>query len=143
MPVPGDSVALVQPSPHPVFGALLRPQCLDIQPGHANPALAQLLRRAGARRYAVITACNPGSRQLDAADNAARQAWLAERLTRLKLRFFPACNGPDVSDWPAEPSFLVLDAPLALLRRLGRACGQNALVAGRRGGRPRLVWLHA
>lgn len=140
---PGDSVALVQPSPHPVFGALLRPQCLDIQPGHANPALAQLLRCAGARRYAVITACNPGSRQLDAADNAARQAWLAERLTCLKLRFFPACNGPDASDWPAEPSFLVLDAPLALLRRLGRACGQNALVAGRRGGRPRLVWLHA
>lgn len=116
---------------------------LTIFAGVPVPALDGLLRHLGARRYAVLTACNPGSRQLAAAENATRQARLAARLTALNLAFFPACNGPEAAEWPPEPSFCVLDAPLAVLRRLGRAFGQNALVAGRRGARPRLVWLLA
>lgn len=114
---------------------------LDIFPGCPSPRLAHWLCRQGARRFALITACNPSSCLLDVAENAARQARLAARLSALGLRFLPACNGPEAADWSPEPSFLVLDAPLALLLRLGRSFGQNALVAGRRGGRPRLVWL--
>lgn len=120
--------------------ALLLP-FVNIVPGRPSPALAVWLKRTGARRYAVITACNPGSVQRDEAENAARQARLAVRLAAHGLRVLPAVNGPDAPDWPAEPSCLVLDPPLALLRRLGRAFGQNALVAGRRDGRPRVVWL--
>lgn len=119
----------------------LLPPFVDIVPGRSSPALAGWLKHAGARRYAVITACNPGSVQLDEAENAARQARLAVRLAAHGLRVLPAVNGPESSDWPAEPSCLVLDPPLALLRQLGRAFGQNALVAGRRDGRLRLVWL--
>lgn len=132
----GSDAALRRISP-----PALLPPFVDIVPGRPSPALALLLRHTGARRYGVITACNPGSRQLSEVNNVARQARLAERLTDLNLRFFPACNGPDATNWPAEPSFLVLDAPLALLRRLGLVFGQNALVVGRRDGRPRVVSL--
>ncbi len=96
------------------------------------------LRRQQARRVAILTACNPRSRQLGKRENAARNAALAEELRAYGLRFLAALGQPQSGAWPAEASFAILDIGPAKLDALGRRWGQNAALLAGPDGRPRL-----
>lgn len=107
--------------------------------GSNKPKLDALLERYGTSRWAFVTAWNPASRQLSAAENDARQDQLLDELTTRGFRCLPGeGRGADPS-WPAEESVLVLDIPPAVARGIGRRFGQIAVVVGRRGSLSKLV----
>jgi hypothetical protein len=76
----------------------------------------------------VITAYNPGSRQLPDEVNARRNAALAADLRAVGLDIVLAVGrAPDGNDPWREASFAVIDADLDTVLRLGRAHGQRAI----------------
>ncbi len=75
-----------------------------------------------------ITACNPFSRKLDNATNAAKQAELTKELAQRGLSFIEGEGRHPSGGWPAEPSYFVLDLSLEEAKALGRRYGQNAVV---------------
>jgi hypothetical protein len=112
---------------------------LVLRIGERNRALDRLLRRHGRRHWAFITAWNPRSRRLPEWRNAQRQ----RRLARLfPLALMGAGIGEDPA-WPAEESLCVLGLPAGRAQRIARLFGQNAVVAGTRGGAARLIWCDA
>ena len=107
--------------------------------GERNHELDRLLRRHGWRDWAFITAWNPRSHPLPAWRNDYRQ----RRLARLfPLALVGAGIGED-PDWPGEESLCVLGLSAGRARRIARLFGQNAIVAGTRGGAARLIWCDA
>lgn len=108
--------------------------------GQPNRALERLLRREQARRWAYVTACNPGSRRLSTWRNAARQRGLAQLVA---AHGFIALRGAGVGDdpgWLPEASLMILEIAPGSALRLARQFGQRAIVVGRRGTAPRLLW---
>ena len=117
------------------------PHRLAIRVGERCAALDALLAAHGAEEWAYLTAWNPGGRPAPAAANAAAQARLAAALAatgRPLLR--GAGAGPDPG-WTPEPSFLVLGLPRAEALALAARFGQEAIVAGRRGGTAELLFV--
>jgi hypothetical protein len=104
--------------------------------GERNGALDRLLHRHRRRDWAFITAWNPRSRRLPRWRNERRQRALARLLP---LALLGAGIGDNAS-WAPEESLLVLGVTAGRARRLARQFGQNAIVAGCRGGLARLVW---
>jgi hypothetical protein len=102
-----------------------------------------LLAAAGADAWAFITASNPRSVPLVAADNAARMARLAQLLRDRGVAHYAGAGVGDDTTWPAEPSLLVVGLVEAEALALARAFDQLAIVAGRRGEAARLVWVEA
>lgn len=110
-----------------------------------HPALDAALADLGFRQWAFLTAVNPSSCRLTDADNHGRMQALLQALKRCRQPFIlgesialaPARHG----DWPPEAGVLLPGLALGRARRLARRFGQNALVAGVRGRRARLVWL--
>nr|WP_281376933.1 DUF3293 domain-containing protein [Deinobacterium chartae] len=84
----------------------------------------------------MITAWNPRSVRLCAADNERRGARLRSDLEARGLPCHPAGNGE--GEW-AEPGFLVLDLSLRTAAELGERWEQNAVIWGV-GRRAALVW---
>jgi hypothetical protein len=115
-----------------------RPIALRV--GQPSRALDRLLKRHGVRVWAFVTACNPRSRRLADWCNLARQRRLQALSGRLGFAALPGAGVGDDPAWPAEPSLLIVDIGRARARRLARLFGQNAIVVGRRGGPPELVW---
>jgi hypothetical protein len=108
--------------------------------GETSPPLDDLLRRHGARSWAFVTACNPGSIPLSADENRGR----AEELTRVVSEGgypFRTGRGIGEGDWLPEESLLVLEIALEDAAALGRRFGQNAILVGEAGAPARLVWL--
>jgi len=103
---------------------------------HLDRALS--LHRA--RHWAFITACNPRSRVLPRWHNALRQRRLHALVTQLGYLAWPGAGIGESPYWQPEPSLLVVGIPVAAAVRLGRQFRQNAIVAGRRGRAPELVW---
>lgn len=121
----------------------------DLRVGERSEALDALLRHAGLRWWAFVTAWNPGSRALPGWRNRGRQRLLCRRLAsgmsawgraRAPL-VLPAAGIPRGEDWGAEGSLLVAGLPPSAALRLARAFGQNAIIAGHRGRAARLVWV--
>lgn len=96
--------------------------------GAASEALANLYRQHGTDCAAFVTACNPYSRKLGDAANAARQTELESDLRRRGLVFFMGAGTHPIGEWPAEPSVLVMGLPLEESKALGRKYEQNAVV---------------
>ncbi len=111
---------------------------LSLMPYRRNPALVAWLRRQGAQRVAILTACNPRSHPLSKHENAKRNIALAAELQAASLRHFDASGTAQRGNWPAESSFAILDISLARLDALGRRWHQNAALVAGRDGRPRL-----
>lgn len=114
---------------------------IDLKIGEPSPALDHLLDARGATRWAWLTAVNPGSRVLEEAENRARLERLRDELAGLGWAFFEAVAVEPDGDWPDEPSFLVLDPDAERMRALAKEHGQNACLAGERGGAPQLILL--
>ena len=116
--------------------------------GVCSLPLLDLFGRHRCECAAYLTACNPFSQDVGPAENAARQAELARQLKGRSLTFIegigldgqmPADGG--ASQWPGEPSFLVLGLSLEAARALGRKHAQNALLWCASDGVPQLVLL--
>ena len=113
--------------------------------GVFSEPLARLLERHHCDCAAYLTACNPFSEDLGAAENAARQAELSRELTERSLRFIEGVGqgsqveGPE--QWPGEASLLVLGLSLEASRALGCQHEQNALIWCAKDAVPQLVLL--
>lgn len=118
-------------------------ESFDLSIGLAAPALDRLLARAGADRWAYVTAANPASLRLEEEENARRLARLDAEIARRGWRAIPGASLDPEGFWPAEASRLLLGVEEAAARALARRFGQIAFVAGERGAPPRLCWVEA
>ena len=113
---------------------------IALRVGRHSRALDRLLQRRGLRGWAFVTACNPRSQRLPGWRNLARQRRLQALAERLRFAALPGVGIGDDPAWPPEPSLLIMGIGRARARRLARLFGQNAIVVGRRGRAPELVW---
>jgi hypothetical protein len=113
---------------------------IALRVGQRSDALDRLLKRRRLRAWAFVTACNPRSRRLPGWRNLARQRRLQALSGRLGFAALPGAGVGDDPAWRPEPSLLLMGIGRARARRLARLLGQNAIVAGRRGRAPELVW---
>jgi len=112
-----------------------------IRVGRTNGALDDVLRRHGCSSWAFLTAFNPGSVPLGESENQARQHRLEQELRSQGYAFFPAKGEPDLKDWRAERSVLVLGISRDDAVRFGKQYGRNAIVAGNLQDVPILLWI--
>lgn len=112
---------------------------MDFRIGKYSPALARLHEAHGARHSDFITAFNPASKRLSAAENVARHTELGEQLEALGANRLPAAGVDPNGEWPPEPGYLVFDLAHEQILALGRAWGQNATVHIDTDAIPRLV----
>ena len=92
--------------------------------------------------WGIVTAYNPGA-LLSNEQNEHRQRRLCARIAASEWRCFAGSNIADDGVWPAEPSYLVVPVAAQQVLALGREFGQLAVVFGRRGAAPELLWTHA
>lgn len=116
---------------------------LVLRVGRRSRRLDALLAALGARRFAWLTAVNPGSRRLSERDNARRLAHLDAEIARRGWRALPGASRDPQGHWPDEPSRLLLDVDAETARALARQLGQNALLVGSCGEPVRLLWVAA
>ena len=110
--------------------------------GKADAAADARLGAAGVcTHWAIVTPCNPVHRGIDAAANAADLVAFNHELQQCGARRLPAVNRDPTGRWPDEPGCLLLDPDQDQAERLGRHYGQRAIVRGRIGAAPQLVWL--
>jgi hypothetical protein len=116
---------------------------LVLRIGRLNPpAQGRLRREAGVRsHWAIVTPCNPGSRQLDWTTNAARLEAFEIAIVDGGVRSWPSINRDPLRSWPDEPGFLICDPETGYAECLGRQYEQNAILVGRLGEPSQLVWL--
>ena len=91
--------------------------------------------------WAILTPCNPDSRPLSVQENTVLLEQLMEIVRRLSLASIGSVNRDPSGQWPDEPGILLCDPPPGLAVELGRHFQQNAILAGKLGEAPRLVWL--
>jgi hypothetical protein len=103
--------------------------------GQRAPGLDALLRSWRVQEGVFIAAGNPFSRRHPDGWNARRQAALRDRLRR--LHYVEGRGG--AKRWWEAHCFIAISA--ARGRRLARLFRQNAMVALRRRGRARLIWV--
>ena len=103
--------------------------------GHRAPGLHALLRSWRVQEGVFIAAGNPFSRRMPSGWNARRHAALRERLRG--LLYVEGWGG--AKRWWEAHCFIGIGA--ARGRRLARLFRQNAMVALRRGGKVRLIWV--
>jgi len=101
---------------------------LDLYVGQRNPRLNECW--PSARSFALITACNPGARPLDAAVNAARQQQLLTRIEAAGLTRLPTLASDDDGRF-AEPGWLLCDPEPQWRDNVARSFGQIAILAWR------------
>ncbi|MDR1075683.1 MAG: DUF3293 domain-containing protein [Xanthomonadaceae bacterium] len=91
-------------------------------------------RRAGrlealfpAKRYAVITAFNPGSRRLPQEENQLANRVLRRRLDALNIAIFPSTASDSEERW-LEPGWLATDLDRPAVDALARRFGQTGVL---------------
>lgn len=113
---------------------------VDIQVGHACPALTPWLTAHGATQWALLTACNPRSVQLTRAENDHRQSALQAALAEAGWPWCPGENLDPGGHWPAEASCLVAGLELASAQALAQRFDQHGFLWGRLGAEAQLIW---
>ncbi len=115
---------------------------IDIRIGEARPEIDALLDKHGARSWAFITAWNPGSKKLDAAENQRRQAALEAEVKQGGYVFYRGAGVPDEKGWVAEESLLVIGMNREQAVKLGMKYEQAAIVAGERDALAELIFIN-
>lgn len=111
-----------------------------IRIGQHSPDLDAALVKRGVRSWAFLTACNPRSEQLTEAENARRMSELSTSLDAYGYQYWQGEGVGDDSEWPQEPSFMVLGIRREEATKLAECFGQYALVSGEIGAPAELVW---
>lgn len=112
----------------------------DLRPGVVSETLRCWLETAGATRFAIVTAYNPGSQPVVAEQNALRQAQLECELLEAGFEPYAAENIAEGGDWADEESCFIADIGLDEALALAMKHGQLAIVCGGEDGVPELVW---
>jgi hypothetical protein len=112
-----------------------------LQIEQASEALAELYRQRKVSNCAFITAWNPFSQRIDAAENVKRNSELKLELARRDLHFINGIGQHPSNLWPGEPSYLILGIGLDESKALGIKLEQNAIVWAGADAVPRLVLL--
>ncbi len=115
---------------------------IDIRIGEARPEIDALLDKHGARSWAFITAWNPGSKKLDAAENQRCQAALEAEVKQVGYVFYRGAGVPDEKDWDPEESLLVIGMNREQAVKLGMKYDQAAIVAGERDALAELIFIN-
>jgi hypothetical protein len=113
---------------------------IDLRVGERSAELDLLLTKYNLSTWAFISACNPGSRPLPAAENDARHAKLLRTVKDFGWRSLQGVGIPAGADWQPEPSVIVLGVATEEVVAVARDFEQNAILAGRRGGEAELVY---
>ena len=113
----------------------------DLRLGVASETLRCWLETAGVARFAILTAHNPGSEDVDSEENVLRQAQLECALLELGYEPYAGENVADDDSWPAEESCFVPGISVAEALALGERYGQNAIICGGADGKAELVWI--
>jgi hypothetical protein len=82
----------------------------------------------GSQSCAFVTAVNPRSHALDAAENRQRHAALRAELELRRCKHFEGTGAHPSNGWPPEAGFLVFGLGLDEARGLGRRFDQDAIV---------------
>jgi hypothetical protein len=135
--IPQATIQAYLETEYRVYGS--SPVALKI--GEVSSELVEIHLVYGVDCSAFVTACNPLGQALDEAVNTARQATLAEELTRRRIPFVDGVGQHPSNGWTGEPSFLVLGVSLEDARALGLLCRQNAIVWSGSDSVPQLVLL--
>lgn len=93
------------------------------------------------KAWAILTPCNPRSQLAREEMNLFYMNELRSVLDHHSGAWVKAINSDPTGKWPDEPGFFVADPDPVWIQELGRRFHQNALVFGRLGEAPRLVWL--
>lgn len=109
--------------------------------GHLHREFDDWLTGQGYLHYAYLTAHNPHSRLLPPAENIHRQVQLQALLRNYGMVFAPAEGRDPAGSWPAETGVFLFDVLSGEVHELARIFGQNAVVEGKVGGVPFLVWV--
>lgn len=107
--------------------------------GRPCDALETLLRERGARTGVFITAYNPHSRRLGAAENTDAHRALLDAVAGLGNDFLPSRGRDPHGTWPAEPGLFIFDLKQADADALARRFDQYAYVRVTAGRAPELV----
>lgn len=126
---------------HTTYRVLVADEPIDIRIGAVNPALERLLQAQQVQTWAFVTASNPLSRAFPEQDNARRNDALKRSLREAGWRYLEALGVPDQSGWEPEHSVLIQGIDRETAVALGRRWGQNAIVFGKAGEPPELVWI--
>ena len=116
-------------------------QGMTLNIGHRHPGFDRWLQEHGFTHYAFVTPYNPFSKQLPDHVNTLRLRQLVSMLRTNGLPFGPAEGGDPTGAWPVEHGVMLFDLPTGRVHALGRSFQQYAVVEGRIGGVPLLVWL--
>lgn len=114
---------------------------LDLRIGQASEKLCIWLKGEGATTYAIISGFNPNNCLATAEQNAEYQSELECVLIEGNYEPYTGENIPDVANAPLEETCFVADIELDDAVALAEEFGQNAIVFGRVGDAPGLVWI--
>jgi Protein of unknown function (DUF3293) len=81
------------------------------------------------RRFSVLTAANPFSRQLSDDENAVRNLEMKLEIEKMDYDFDWSYGEQSDHSW-REDGFVIFDAPLEVMLELGRKFEQNAILHG-------------
>ena len=113
----------------------------DLRLGVVSETLRCWLETAGTARFAILTAHNPGSEDVESEENVLRQARLECALLELGYEPYAGENVADDDSWPAEESCFVPGISVTEALALGERYGQNAIICGGADGKTELVWV--
>jgi len=108
--------------------------------GERNADLDELLASESASTAAFVTAANPKSARRGDWENEIANTALVNSLTEAGFRCFEGEGRAPDGSW-SERSALVVGIAREDAEKLGRACGQNAIVFVEHGKAPELVVL--
>ena len=114
----------------------------DVRIGCRHSDLDGALAENGAKRWAIVTAWNPGSVVRPAEENANALIRLEARAKDLGLVLYPASNHADADQaaWPVEHGLFLCDATREVASALASEFGQLACVVGERNEVAELLW---
>ena len=115
---------------------------IDIRVGAPSRELDALLDQHAARCWAFVTAWNPGSKKLDAAENQRRQDALEAEVKQGGYVFYRGAGVPDEKDWVPEESLLIVGIDSGDAVKLGKKFAQAAIVTGERSAPAQLIFIN-
>jgi hypothetical protein len=90
---------------------------------------------------ALITACNPRSQILSAAENETRMLALSEAVEKLGYRYLPALGRDPTGNWPDEPSLWIAGLTKNEAGNLAHRFEQNGFLWMDENATPQLILL--
>jgi hypothetical protein len=115
---------------------------IELRVGESASLLDDFLRPLGHACWSLLSADNPGARQLAAVQNAGRDAALRAQLDQIGACYWRSRHFAVPADsWPPEQGVLVAEMALPEAFRLAVANGQLAILCGRLDAPVELRWL--